>query len=168
MPRATPAEAVHSAAPRLTRGADAGWAGAGPAFASTASATTTRPAYNRKVSDAFEPLSTDLDLDRAVADSYRAPVIVFKHSQSCGASWMAEASLREGTLPAPVRCLVVQRSRAVSERLARLVGIRHESPQVLILVDGRAAWHTSHAGVTWQRVAAAWTALTGARPTVTA
>jgi bacillithiol system protein YtxJ len=130
---------------------------------------TTRAAYNDKVSGVFEPLSSDLDLDHALAASHASPVIVFKHSQSCGSSWMAEASLREGRLPAPVHQLVVQRSRAVSDRLARLVGVRHESPQVLILVDGRAAWHTSHAGVTWQRVADAWAKLTGAhRDPVTA
>jgi bacillithiol system protein YtxJ len=74
---------------------------------------------------------------------------------------MAEASLAGAPLPAPVHQLVVQRSRALSDRLARLVGVRHESPQVLILVNGRAAWHTSHAGVTWQRVAEAWANLTG-------
>ena len=117
-----------------------------------------------RVSDVFAPLSSDLDLDHALAASHASPVIVFKHSQSCGASWMAEASLGEGPLPVPVHRLVVQRSRAVSERLARLVGVRHESPQVLILVDGRAAWHTSHAGVTWPRVADAWATLTGTRP----
>jgi bacillithiol system protein YtxJ len=111
------------------------------------------------VPDPFEPLSSEVDLDHALAASHTSPVIVFKHSQSCGASWMAESSLGGGPLPAPVRQLVVQRSRAVSDRLARLVGVRHESPQVLILVDGRAAWHTSHAGVSRQRVADAWTRL---------
>jgi len=133
------------------------------------STATQRAAYNNKVSDVFAPLSSDLDLDRALAASYDSPVIVFKHSQSCGASWMAEASLADGPLPAPVHQLVVQRSRAVSDRLARLVGVRHESPQVLILVDGRAAWHTSHAGVSRQRVADAWKRLaTAHRDAVTA
>lgn len=121
------------------------------------------------MSDAFQPLTSDLELDRALAASHAGPVIVFKHSESCGASWRAEASLGEGALPAPVLRLVVQRSRALSERLARLVGIRHESPQVLILVDGKAAWHTSHSGVTRERVADAWVRLSGAgQPAITA
>jgi bacillithiol system protein YtxJ len=120
------------------------------------------------VSDAFEPLKSDLDLDRALAASHAGPVIVFKHSESCGASWRAEASLGESELPAPVLQLVVQRSRAVSERLARVTGVRHESPQVLILVDGKVAWHTSHSGVTHERVAGAWTRLAAARQSVTA
>jgi bacillithiol system protein YtxJ len=116
------------------------------------------------VSDVFAPLVSDLDLDRILAASHAQPVIVFKHSESCGASWMAETSLEDGRLPAPVHRLVVQRSRQLSARLAELVGVRHESPQVLILVDGRAAWHTSHAGVTRDRVADAWQRLRAARP----
>lgn len=120
------------------------------------------------MSDVFAPLSSDLDLDHALTASHAGPVIVFKHSESCGASWMAEASLGEGVLPVPVHRLVVQRSRAVSERLARVAGVRHESPQVLILVDGKAAWHTSHSGVTHERVAGAWTRLGAARQSVTA
>lgn len=112
----------------------------------------------------FVALSSDLDLDRVVAASHAEPVIVFKHSESCGASWMAEASLADGALPAPVHQVVVQRSRELSDRLARLLGVRHETPQALILVDGRAAWHTSHAGVTRDRVAEAWQRLRAARP----
>ena len=119
--------------------------------------------YNGRVSDVFEPLSSDADVDLALSASHVTPVIVFKHSESCGASWMAEASLAEGPLPAPVRRLVVQGHRGVSDRLARLLGVRHESPQVFILVDGRAAWHSSHAGVTRDRVVAEWERLHAAR-----
>ena len=115
------------------------------------------------MTDVFLPLASDGDLDRLLAASHAEPVIVFKHSESCGASWMAEASLTAQPPPAPVHRLVVQRSRAVSERLARLLGVRHESPQALILVEGKAAWHTSHAGVTHERVAAAWDRLRAAR-----
>jgi thioredoxin 1 len=115
------------------------------------------------VSDVFTPLSTDSELDRVLAASHAEPVIVFKHSESCGASWMAEASLGERALPVTIHRLVVQRSRALSDRLARLLGVRHESPQILILVDGRAAWHTSHAGVRRDRVEAQWASLREAR-----
>lgn len=113
--------------------------------------------------DVFEPLASDVDLDRALAASHAAPVIVFKHSETCGTSLMAEASLAEGPLPAPAYRLVVQRRRALSNRLADLTGVRHESPQAIILVNGRAAWHTSHAGVSRDRVADAWERLRAAQ-----
>jgi thioredoxin 1 len=117
------------------------------------------------VTDVFEPFAAERDLDRALADSHTAPVIVFKHSESCGASWFAEASLAAGPWPVPVRRLVVQDDRALSRRVAERVGVRHESPQVLLLVDGRVAWHTSHAGVTRERVLAAWQRAANTRAT---
>jgi len=115
------------------------------------------------VSEVFVPLASDPEFDRLLAVSHEAPIIVFKHSESCGASWMAEASLAQGRLPAPVHRVVVQRHRATSARIAELLGVRHESPQVIVLADGRAAWHTSHAGVTRERVIEAWQRLAAAR-----
>jgi bacillithiol system protein YtxJ len=40
----------------------------------------------------------------------------------------------------------------VAERL----GVRHESPQVFVVVRGRATWHSSHSGVTAERVSRAF------------
>ena len=103
----------------------------------------------------IRPLETDADVDRLVDASYHDPVIVFKHSETCGVSQMADERLAHSALTAPVHRVVVQRSRAVSARIASLLGIRHESPQVLVIVRGAAAWQTSHAGVTAERVAVA-------------
>lgn len=115
------------------------------------------------MSDVFVPLASASEFDRLLAASHDAPVIVFKHSESCGASWMAETSLAEQRLPAPVHRVVVQRQRELSARIAEALGVRHESPQVLILADGRVAWHTSHSGVTRERVIAAFERLRDAR-----
>ncbi|MGD9903189.1 MAG: bacillithiol system redox-active protein YtxJ [Vicinamibacterales bacterium] len=117
---------------------------------------------------AFVPLTSDADVDRLLAASHDAPVIVFKHSESCGASWMAEASLAGQRLPVPVHQVVVQRHRQTSALIAERLGIRHESPQVIILAGGRAAWHTSHAGVTRERVLDAWQRLALPPATVSA
>ena len=91
-----------------------------------------------------------------MAGSHIAPVIVFKHSQSCGASLMALRSLDGGEVPAPIHQVVVQQHRAVSNRLAAVLGVRHESPQVFVVARGMVAWHSSHAGVTGERVATAF------------
>ena len=101
-------------------------------------------------------LASDADLDLALDASHREPIIVFKHSESCGASVFADELLTAGDPAAPVHRLVVQRHRAASNRLARQLGVRHESPQVIIVARGVAVWHTSHAGVTPERVAAAF------------
>lgn len=111
--------------------------------------------YNRHVTE-FRPLTTDAELSAALAASHTAPVILFKHSQTCGISHMARASLAEGDRPVPVHEVVVQRHRDLSTHIAARLGVRHESPQVFVIAAGAVAWHSSHAGVTAARVDAAW------------
>ena len=38
----------------------------------------------------------------------------------------------------------IQRARPVSIALAERTGVRHESPQALLLRDARVVWHASH------------------------
>ena len=91
-----------------------------------------------------------------LAASHLEPVIVFKHSQTCGVSLLARDHLSEYLLPAPVHEVVVQRHRPVSSAVAARLGVRHESPQVFVIVRGVVAWHSSHNGVAPERIAAAW------------
>ena len=93
-----------------------------------------------------------------LAASQVEPVIVFKHSQSCGVSLMVRDGLSEGELPGPVHEVVVQRHTDVSQRIAARFGVRHESPQVFVIAHGAATWHSSHNGVTPARITAAWQA----------
>jgi bacillithiol system protein YtxJ len=84
--------------------------------------------------------------------SGRQTVLFFKHSSTCGVSMRAFDEFRK-YLQAPesaeVRnCLIViQSSRAVSDELARLTGVRHESPQAIIVSEGRAVWNDSHLAI---------------------
>jgi bacillithiol system protein YtxJ len=47
-----------------------------------------------------------------------------------------------------VSLIVVQHSRDVSREVETLTGIRHESPQAIILRNGRAVWNVSHWRIT--------------------
>lgn len=120
-----------------------------------ASSHATAPQYNCRVTE-FQPLTTAAAFEAALDRSRTTPVIVLKHSQTCGISHMARSGLLGATLPAPVLEVVVQRDRALSDAIAARLGVRHESPQVLLLSDGAVGWHSSHAGVTAERVTAAW------------
>lgn len=77
-----------------------------------------------------------------------APVaVLYKHSPRCGASHAAESEVARfaGAHPEiPVFRLDVVRSRALARLAAARFGVRHASPQVLLLRDGRAAWSGSH------------------------
>jgi bacillithiol system protein YtxJ len=84
-------------------------------------------------------------LENLLTDSGKKPVIVFKHSNTCSISARA---YREMEKLDNVNILEVQSARDVSRELANLTGIRHETPQVIILRDGKAVWNASHFDVT--------------------
>ena len=81
-------------------------------------------------------------LDSLITDSKQKPVIVFKHSTACSISSRAYREMEK--VQADVNILVVQSSRDVSRELANLTGVRHETPQVIVLRDGKAVWNASH------------------------
>jgi bacillithiol system protein YtxJ len=45
--------------------------------------------------------------------------------------------------------------RPVSLKMAERVSVRHESPQVLLIKDGKALWHDSHGRITVDALKAA-------------
>ena len=81
-------------------------------------------------------------LDKLITDSRTTPVVIFKHSTSCGISSAAYREMEK--LEAPVNLLEVQSARDVSREIADRTGIRHETPQVIVLKDGKAVWDASH------------------------
>ncbi len=91
---------------------------------------------------------TDLGkLERLFTESGERPVILFKHSLTCPISRAAyeEMSLMDRE---QVALVIVQDSRAVSNEIAQRTGVRHESPQTIILQGGEVAWHASHFDIT--------------------
>jgi thioredoxin 1 len=102
------------------------------------------------------PVTSAADLEAVWRASQAEPVILFKHSQTCGVSLMAREMLVEGGVPAPVHEIVVQRSQDLSRAVADRLGVRHESPQAFVVVRGRVTWHSSHSGVTAERVSRAF------------
>ena len=81
-------------------------------------------------------------LESLMTDSNQKPVIVFKHSNACSISARAYREMEK--VEADVNILVVQSARDVSRELANLTGVRHETPQVIVLRDGKAVWNASH------------------------
>jgi bacillithiol system protein YtxJ len=90
----------------------------------------------------FLKISDRDDLDTLLDDSKLRPVVVFKHSNACPLSAAAYREMEK--FEGDVSLVVVQTAREVSRELASITGIRHESPQVLVLRDGKAVWNASH------------------------
>ncbi len=71
--------------------------------------------------------------------------VLFLHDPSCPISARANAEM--GRAGVPAWRVDVSRFRALTRRIAAETGVRHESPQVIVLVGGRPAWSASHGAI---------------------
>lgn len=80
--------------------------------------------------------------------SHERDVLIIKHSTRCAISNMAWNRFRQNgdILPnsLPVYYVDVIRSREISNGIAESYGIRHESPQVLLIREGQCVYDASH------------------------
>jgi bacillithiol system protein YtxJ len=94
-------------------------------------------------------LTSKAELEQALADG-RGPVLLFKHSPTCGTSALAYEDLLEAMaadrVAAPVYLIHVRRHREISDAVAARFKLRHESPQAILVRDGRVLWSASHHG----------------------
>ena len=98
--------------------------------------------------------TTAIDDARALMNRHE-PLLVLKHSNSCPVSFTAKRQYDEfvaANPDVPTRLIVVQQERPLSQALETVSGIRHESPQALLLHAGRVLWHASHGNITVSRL----------------
>ena len=97
----------------------------------------------------FVPIETPETLAEAETRSGEEPVVIFKHSSRCGISARARQRLQALTEAGdpPVYEVVVQHARAVSDEIGQRYGLRHETPQVIVLHRGRPVFDASHSRV---------------------
>jgi bacillithiol system protein YtxJ len=105
-------------------------------------------------------LLTSVDeLEPVLAGSFERPVLFFKHSLTCGTSAWAhqelDALLDGPPLPVDVCVIHVQTGRALSNAIAECFGVRHQSPQALLVRNGTVVWHASHHRLSRGELAAA-------------
>jgi bacillithiol system protein YtxJ len=105
------------------------------------------------MTNGFKELRDVASLDSFLAQANGDPVIIFKHSDNCGISGRAYAELLK--LERPVGLITVQSARAVSDEIEKRLGVMHETPQVLIVREGKIAWTASHGRVKAEAVKAA-------------
>jgi bacillithiol system protein YtxJ len=94
----------------------------------------------------FTSVSDSRELEQCFKLSHERPVVLFKHSVTCPISGAAYQEM--SNVETDVSLIVVQKAREVSNEVETLTGIRHESPQAIILRNGRAVWNVSHWRIT--------------------
>lgn len=97
------------------------------------------------------------DFETLLAASSERPVLIFKHSNACPISSRAHDEMSrfvEGGSGNDYEfaMVVVQQARALSSAIEERLGVRHESPQALLIRDGKVVWNASHFDVTRERV----------------
>lgn len=72
------------------------------------------------------------------------PIIIMKFSMTCVSSVTALKEYRALETDLQKYLVIVQTSREVSNAIEKDLRVRHESPQLLIMNQGRAVWQATH------------------------
>ncbi|MGI8854468.1 MAG: bacillithiol system redox-active protein YtxJ [Thermomicrobiales bacterium] len=89
----------------------------------------------------FIPVTDTASLDALFASSAERPVILFKHDPYCPISARAHREMEQ--VAGDVAIIDVAHDHDVKNAVTERTGVRHESPQVIVLRDGNAAWFAS-------------------------
>lgn len=86
---------------------------------------------------------------QTLADASEKKYFLFKHSSTCPVSASAHRQVEkaEGQLSVPVYRIVVQEQKALSDEITRKFGIKHETPQLILVREGNAVWERTHWGI---------------------
>ena len=106
-------------------------------------------------------LHEEQDLGPLFERSQKEPVVLFKHSTQCSQSAEAYEEVQSFLSDHPdVPCgvVLVIEDRELSDTLEQHFGIRHQSPQAIIISRGDPVWHASHSRVTAEALENAITA----------
>lgn len=99
---------------------------------------------------------TSLDqLTTIKEQSFQRPQLIFKHSTRCSISSMALNRLERFATPpsgADYYFLDLLAHRDLSQQVAAVFGVHHESPQVLIIKDGSCVYTESHYGISMEEM----------------
>ena len=97
----------------------------------------------------WEQLTEEAQIDAIIQQSMQQPVVIFKHSTRCSISSMAKNRLERVASPENVSFYFLDliRYRAVSNKLAEIFQVYHESPQVLLIINGECVYDESHGGI---------------------
>ncbi len=95
-------------------------------------------------------LRTEEDVDAVFAREDERSYFLFKHSLTCPISMRAHhrfVQFIEQGPDADCGLIEIQNSRALSTGVATRTQVRHESPQALLIRDGKVVWHASHGAI---------------------
>ena len=100
----------------------------------------------------FKEITCSQELEQILDESCQRQIILFKHSTTCPISSRAwqevQNFIKESSDEVLVGMIKVIESRSVSSQVTEKLGLKHQSPQVLLVLGRKVLWHASHQEVT--------------------
>src|SRR5688572_29683393 len=107
----------------------------------------------------LEELKSVQELEQALDESRERPVLFFKHSLTCPISTRAlnelQSYLDNADPRASYKLITIQTSRNVSDEASSKLNLEHQSPQAILVRNGRELWNASHYQITASALAEA-------------
>lgn len=99
----------------------------------------------------WKKLDTEEALQELIAKSHEVPSVIYKHSNRCSVSFVVLGRLEHDWLwdegDVDVYFLDLVPHRDVSDAVESTFGVRHQSPQVLVIKNGQSVYDTSHGDI---------------------
>lgn len=101
------------------------------------------------------PLTSEDQLQLIKEKSFTTPQVIFKHSTRCSTSSMVLNRLERSEAPANTDFyyLDLLAYRPLSNQVAELFHVHHESPQALVIRNGECVYDESHMAITMDELA---------------
>ena len=101
-------------------------------------------------------LTDEEQLNEIVSKSENKPQVIFKHSTRCSISAVALQRLQKAKQPDGIEFyfLDLLDHRPLSNKVAEFFKVHHESPQVLVIKDGKCVFNESHLGISMNDIVA--------------
>ncbi|WHF52268.1 bacillithiol system redox-active protein YtxJ [Chryseobacterium gotjawalense] len=99
----------------------------------------------------WNTIESEEDLQEAIGQSFEKKVVVFKHSTRCHISKMVlknfEKEVAGAENDAVYYFLDLISYRPISNKIAEDLGVTHQSPQMIVLENGKAVKNASHQSI---------------------
>ena len=94
-------------------------------------------------------LQSEDQLQEIISNSDSKPQVIFKHSTRCSISSMAKNRLDKKDNPDGMDFYYLDliRHRNISNKIAADFNVTHQSPQVLVINQGKCIYDESHSGI---------------------
>jgi len=104
----------------------------------------------------YKELHTNEEWEQAWEGSTEKPVLLFKHSTTCpisaGAIEQYQTFLESADQNLDSYLVKVIEDKPVSNQIAEVTNVKHESPQLFLIRDKEVLWHTSHSQITVENI----------------